>query len=162
MEDRQKTLKIIALTVVLICILGIIRELSPRQTKQRTSQSNSAQSQEVAPKTDAVEISAPNKNYTTPKIISIKVDKLLAKAREAVATQDYDRGIDFYYDAILLEPEILGKWNKERYIGDELDIIKKVRKTIYLPKRRSEDARERLMKINYILSEWYKGCKKKR
>jgi len=159
MVDGVKKIQVLAYVIAGLCVLGIMREIYLQNPEETIDIQKNAGNQTVSLGAESLGLNTKKKRSATPKAIMIRVDDLLKKARQAKDKKDYNSMVDFYYDAVLLEPEIFAKWNKKRYIGAEMEIIKKIRKTHYLPHRKSTPAKDKLSKIDHLLSELYKGCK---
>jgi len=157
MTDNRKRIHILVGIISVLCVIGIIGQLSV--IDKWTELSGTDKMREFEQKSDLPENNSVKEKYATPKAIRSKVDALLSKARAAKDANDFESVVDCYYDAVILEPEILQKWNKKRYIGAEMDIIKTIHKDPRLLEK-TGDKSDKQMKTNYILSQLYKGCKK--
>lgn len=160
MVNNKKRIYGLVYIIAGFCVLGIIREIYLQRMENKIDQSNVATKRAGKIRGESLNKYTTERKSRTPKTIRAKVGTLLTNAHEAVNDKNYDRAVDLYYDAILLEPEIVEKWNKERYIGPELEIIKKLHKDRYFHKRRSKYKEDKILKMDSILSLLYKGCKK--
>lgn len=159
MTTNTNTFRFSVYTVAALCALGVILQIFTSAGKVPDKPDTVTQIRNKDEAGNSPTASQSTQRLSESKAITKKVDYLLARARQAATDRHYDRVVDLYYDAVLLESALVAKWNKDRYIGEELEIIKKLRRDYYLPKRRSGTAQGKLMKIDFILSKLMQGCK---